>query len=520
MDTTPLVLGIDMSTTACKAILWTLQGEAVSEGRAPLSLLRPRPLWHEQPAQCWWTALVEAVRQAVDRRTSAAQEVVALCVTAQRETFVPVDAGGRPLRPAIFWMDERGREFLPQIARDYGAERFHRETGKPLSVNLAPGKLLWLREHEPEVFQRAHKFLDVAAFLNYHLTGVYRTGWGCVDPMGLFDMPQQTWASELLSYLDIRPAQMPEAFPPGAVLGQLTDAAAAYCGLRPGIPVVAGVGDGQSGGLGVHTTDVGQAYLNLGTAVVTGTYTRHYRVDPAFRTMFSGIVGGYVLETVLLGGTYTLDWFIEQLLGVAPAAKAQALAEYDAALDTIPPGAEGLMVVPYWNSVLNPYWDPEASGVVVGWRGIHTQAHLYRALLEGIAFELRLHGEGVAAALGRSLSRYVAMGGGAHNARWCQILADVTGLPVYQAQTAEAAALGAGMLAAVGAGLFEDPQTAAVAMSRIADEPCRPDVVRAAWYTQLYEGVYRHLYPALRDYLGRLSRLTASGTDPRQKLER
>jgi len=180
---------------------------------------------------------------------------------------------------------------------------------------------------------------------------------------------------------------------------------------------------------------------------------------------------------------------------------------YGEAIACIPPGAEGLMLVPYWNSAMNPYWDAAASGIVVGWRGVHTRAHLYRAILEGIAFEQRLHTEGVEAALGQPVESYVAMGGGAQSERWLQIIADVTGKPVYRAVVTDAAALGAGILAATGVGLFTDVRAAAKAMTRIAPEPFVPDAGRHAFYSQLYAEVYRALFPAVQPYLQRLTAL-------------
>jgi sugar (pentulose or hexulose) kinase len=171
-----------------------------------------------------------------------------------------------------------------------------------------------------------------------------------------------------------------------------------------------------------------------------------------------------------------------------------------------------LMLVPYWNSAMNPYWDAAASGIVVGWRGIHTRAHLYRAILEGIAFEQRLHTEGVETALGQSVESYVAMGGGAKSERWLQIVADVTGKSVYRAMTTEAAALGAGILAATGAGLFPDVRAAAEAMTRIAPDPLLPDDARHEVYSRLYAEVYQHLFPALQPYLKRLTALAENTT--------
>ena len=464
-----------------------------------------------------------------------------MCIAPQRETFVPVDETGTPLRPAIVWMDERARDLLPAIDREYGAERIHRETGKPLSGNLTLGKIAWLRAHEPDVFAHTAKYLDVAAFLTYKLTGHARTGWGCADPTGLFDMRTNDWDVDLLAYLGVDVAQMPEAYPPGAVVGMVMPDIAALTGLPAGLPVVAGVGDGQAGGLGVNITRPGQAYLNLGTSVVSGTHADTYVTDRAFRTMVSAVPGSYSLETVLLGGAYTISWFVEKIdksanQQISKSANQEAGHQlsaisdvwpttpnhpttqlpnhptteslYDEAIADIPPGAEGLMLVPYWNSAMNPYWDAAASGIVVGWRGIHTRAHLYRAILEGIAFEQRLHTEGVAAALGQPVESYVAMGGGAQSDRWLQIIADVTGKPVYRAAVTDAAALGAGILAATGVGLFPDARAAAEAMTRIAPQPFLPDEARHELYSRLFTEVYRALFPAVQPCLQRLTALT------------
>ena len=511
-DRSPLVLGIDASTTACKAVVWDLRGEPAAEGRAALPLRRPRPLWHEQPAEAWWEALVAAVRAAVGDDPAIAARIAALCIAPQRETFVPVDDAGAPLRPAIVWMDERCRALLPRIEREYGGARIHRETGKPLSGNLSLGKILWLREQEPEVFARTARYLDVAAFLNHRLTGAYRTGWGCAGPTGLFDLEHGSWDVPLLSYLGVRVGQMPEAFPPGALVGRITADAADACALPVGLPVVAGIGDGQAGGLGAGVVRRGQAYLNLGTAVISGVFSGHMLTDPAFRTMGGGVPGTYSLETVILGGTYTVTWFLETLAArEAGETIEHALARFDAGLDGTPPGAAGLLAVPYWNSAMSPYWDADASGIVAGWRGTHTLHHLYRAILEGIAFEQRLNTEGVEAALGQAIEGYVAMGGGARSDRWCQIVTDVTGKPLRRAATMEAAALGAGILAAAGAGLFGEVRDAAAAMARVDPQIFEPDSRRHAFYSRQYREVYRQLFPALQSHLQCLANLTFDG---------
>jgi sugar (pentulose or hexulose) kinase len=499
-----LVLGIDSSTSACKAILWDFEGNPVAEGRASLAMSRPRPSWHEQSAESWW----EAARLAISGAISGIDpgRIASACIANQRETFVPVDSSGYPLRPAILWMDERAGPLLKRLSEDFDAEKFRGITGKPLSGNLSFSKLAWLRAFQPEVFRRASRFLDVQAFLIYKLTGQFRTGWGSADPTGLFDMEARAWSGEILATIGLETGRLPEAFPPGAAIGEVSREASAACGLPRGLPLIAGTGDGQSAALGVGVSGPGECSLSLGTSVVSGTYSEHFRSSPAFRTTFGGIPGSFLLETVILGGTYTIDWLIKTLIRAAESSSAPET-ELENRASCIAPGSDGLVLVPYWNSAMNPYWDQNASGITVGWRGHHGPAHLYRAILEGLAFELRLHASGVESALGRRVDRFIASGGGSKSDLFCSIIASVTGKPVHRLESPEAAALGAGMLAAAGAGIFPGVAEAVQGMSKRNPRVFSPSDGAAARYDRLYEEVFVGLYPSLRSTLSRIAEL-------------
>ncbi len=506
-----LLISLDCSTSACKAILWDRQGNPLAEGRASLPLLQPHPAWYEQPAETWWQSAGEAVRQAVTHVDLS--RLAALGMAHQRETFVAVNTQGQPLHNALLWMDERARPLLADLVALYGAEHFRQVTGKPLSGNLTLAKIAWLRQNEPQVFHTAHKFLDVHGYLVYRLTGRFCTSWGSADPTGLFDMRHHRWSEEILAGIGLRPDQLPEAFPPGTILGTIHEEAAQACHLPGGLPVVAGLGDGQAAGLGVNITRPGECYLSLGTSIVSGAFSETYLTSGAFRTMYGGVPGTYVLETVLLGGAYTLKWFLDNFAQAEQPTENQAASAeevLEAAARQLPAGAQGLMLVPYWNSAMNPYWDAAASGITVGWTGIHQRPHLYRAIMEGTAFEQRLHTEGVEQALGQPISRYIAVGGGARSDLWCQIIADVTGKPVHRAYSPEATALGAGILAASAAGLFPGVRQAAQSMVHVDAVSFVPDAARHDYYSQLYEAVYIHLFPALQTYLDRLTELTAN----------
>jgi sugar (pentulose or hexulose) kinase len=297
---------------------------------------------------------------------------------------------------------------------------------------------------------------------------------------------------------------MPEAFPPGAFIGELGPKAAAECGLPVGLPLVAGLGDGQSACLGIGIVEPGESSLSLGTSIVSGTFSDRLRTGPAFRASYGGIPGSFILETVILGGAYTVNWLVDNFGG-----SGTAEAELEVRAQRLPPGAEGLMLVPYWSSAMNPYWDPDASGITLGWRGHHGRDHLYRAILEGTAYEQRLHTEGVERSLGRSVDRYVAVGGGSRSELWCRIIADVTGKPLCRLETPEAASLGAGILAAAAVGLFPDVPGAIRSMARRNPLVFEPDRERHEFYGRLYTEVYVHLFPDLRRRIDKLSELTA-----------
>lgn len=506
-----LVISVDCSTSASKAIVWDKEGQPLAEGRAPFSLLNPQPTWWEQRAEDWWEATACAIREATCGVDPS--RLAALCMTHQRETFVPVDEKGNPLRNAIVWLDERSWEEVKDIDSIYGAEKFHKVSGKPLSTTPSIPKILWLRKHEPAIFERTYKYLDAHAYLVFKMTGQFKTGWGCADPMGVFDMTGHRWAEDLISALGLRVEQFPEAFPPGAVMGTVTEDAAGKCGLPAGLPVVAALGDGQAAGLGANITSPGQAYLNLGTAVVSGAFSEKYAADPAFRTLYGGVPNSYLLETDLRGGTFTISWFLEKFGGFSPEdLKLNLSAEeiFEAAARKVPPGSLGLMLVPYWNSVMNPYWDSAASGIVIGWRGTHGRPHLYRAILEGIAFEQRLATSGLEEATGLTIESFVAMGGGSKSQLWCQIVADITGKPLTLSGSPEATCLGAAILAATAAGFYKDVREAASAMVRLG-ETYHPDEERQKFYDKLYGEVYRHIFPALRSSIDRLAEIIYGG---------
>lgn len=494
-----LVIGIDSSTTASKAVVWDTGGRAVAEGRATFELSSPRAGWGEQNPEDWWTATRTAIRRAA--QSVDARRIAAISITHQRETFACLTDEGHPLRPAMLWLDARATK---EVA-EYGTERVHRVTGKPPNPTPAWYKLLWLRAHEPETLERTQRVVDVQGYLVHKLLGEWTTCWASADPLGVVDMTTFDYDQELLDAVGLRREQLPDLVEPGAVFGELPAAVADDLGVPAGTPLVAGVGDGQSAGLGVGLVEPGLAYINLGTGLVSGSYSESYETGMEFRVLSGAVPRTYVFETLMGGGTYNVSWFVDKFSGFDPEAlglglSAEQILETGAA--QLPPGAEGLLTLPYLSGALTPYWDTNARGTMVGLSGNHGKAHVYRSLLEGMAFEQRLMYEGAEPKLTEPLERLVVLGGGSRSAVWCQIMADVLRRPLQVALEAESTCLGSGMLAAAAAGLHPSIRDAAVAMSSTGAE-YRPDERRAARYDQLY-GAYREIYPRLRDVFAQL----------------
>ena len=354
-----------------------------------------------------------------------------------------------------------------------------------------------MQENEKDLFSKVAKFCDVHSYLVFKLTGHYRTSWASADPIGLFDLENKKWSPDILNQLNITTEQLPETFRPGSLLGYVTKEAAKATGLKYGTKVIAGGGDGQSAGLGVNALIPERAYLNLGTAVVSGTFSKNYIVDRSFRTMASCSEDGYYCETSLRSGTFLIDWFIQKILKIAPARKPDIYRQLEVEAGKIEPGSKGLMVLPYWNAVMNPYWDPDARGCIIGLSPEHNRGHLYRAILEGIAMEQSLATLAVEKATGKKTEEFAIIGGGAKSDLWRQIIADTSGKKVLVMSTDEASTLGAGISAAVASGWFHTFEDAAKNMVQVTGitepDPHNVEIYKNKLIT------YKKIYPAVRE---------------------
>ena len=406
-------------------------------------------------------ALRQLTRQISPGRISA------LAISNQRETFVPLNKHSECLRPAIIWLDERCKDEVQSFSRNIGTTTIHRITGKPADYAPVVYRLAWMKKHEPKLFSNIGMICDVHTYIVWKLTGAFKTSWASADPLGLFDLKNKKWSPLILEALELSEDQLPRASRPGAILGKVTEAASALTGLNTDTLVVAGGGDGQAGGLGGNVLSFERAYLNLGTAVVAGVYGERFRTSKAFRTMSSCSERGYYYECSLRAGTFSIDWFIKNMLKIDPSKEPGIYRLLEREAQQVPAGADGVLYLPYLCGAMNPYWDMNARGAFVGLSSFHHRGHVYRSILEGIAFEQLLAINAVEKSVGSRVTEFVAIGGGAKSDLWCGILADVTGRNICIPTTTEASALGAAIAAAVGLGWYNSFAGGARAMTAI-----------------------------------------------------
>ncbi|MEO6294976.1 MAG: xylulokinase [Candidatus Limnocylindria bacterium] len=484
------VLGIDVSTTATKAVLVDERGTVAGVGSAEYSTSVPHPRWSEQDPELWWDGAIEAIGGALTGAGISGTEVTAIGLSGQMHGAVLLDAADRPLRPAILWNDQRTAAECDEIRRRVGARRLIQITGNDALTGFTAPKLVWIQRHEPEVWRRIAHLLLPKDFVRHRLTGDHAVDRADGAGTLLFDLAARDWSPAVVAALEIDPRWLPRTFEGPEVTGTVTSGAAAATGLAAGTPVVAGGGDQAATAVGVGAVDPGAVALSLGTSGVIFAATDRPLVEPEGRVhaFCHCVPQRWHLMSVMLSAAGSLRWFRDAL---APGVPYGELAEE---AGRAPAGSEGLWFLPYLTGERSPHPDPLARGAFVGLAVTHERRHITRAVLEGVAYGLRDGLDQMVAAGIRAPAQIRASGGGIASPVWRQILADVLRAEIATVGTSEGAAFGAGLLAAVGAGWFPGVREAAewaVHLTPVAEPG--PD---APVYAEGLE-TYRALYPAL-----------------------
>jgi xylulokinase len=511
------VIGVDIGTQSTKAVLVSERGAIVAQHAQAYRVDTPRPLWAEQWPAVWLDAVQACIRGVMKRSGVAPTVVEALCIDSlYGGSGVPVDAAGEAVHPCLIWMDRRAQDEVEWVRAQVDAERLMAITGNGIDSYYGYTKMLWLRDKMSQVWSRIHQFLPPNTWVNAQLTGVVAVDHSAAGNLGgVYDMAQRGWSDEALRLLGIPRAMMPERLVASSdVVGPLRPDWAARLGLPAGLPVVAGGVDAAVATLAAGATRAGNHVAMIGTSMCWGTVrasvdARHGLIGMPH--VFNGANDLYVFGGAITAGA-SVAWFRDNFCAAdVEAARQQgidvhALIERDAA--PLPPGAAGLLFLPYLMGERSPLWDAQASGAFVGLGLHHGRAHLYRAVLEGVAYALRHNIETGQRGAGTLDEHLVVVGGASRSDLWMQIIADVTGLPVHTIAEDIEASLGAALLAAYGVGLIDADQVRRGWVQPA--ERARPGGDAQRRYDALF-GQYVALYPALRPVMHRLRELSADG---------
>ena len=498
------LIGCDVGTGGTKSVVLSAEGTVAGADFQAYPLSIPRPGWAEQDPHDYWRAAVQTLQGALAASGASASEILGISLSGLAPACVLVDRQFEALGPSHIWMDRRAIEECQWVRRTLGEETVQELTGNPIDPFYGVTKLLWEKRNEPDRYQEAHKWLNAKDYVLARLTGEALTDYSHAALGGIvFDIRRKRWDRDLVGAIGLDFDKLPEPHPCEEVIGHVTRPAAEATGLQEGTPVVAGGVDSSMAWLSSGIVEKGENCLTLGTTAVWGVVDDEPNFAPRMITYPHAANSRDTYATVgaMVGGGGLLLWFKENLgQDLVAEAEAEGRDPFDLmseAAEPVPPGSDGLVVLPYFMGERTPIWDPSARGVVFGLSLSHGKGHLIRALMEGVAYGVR-HNIEVARAAGISIRPEMSIvEGGARNALWRRIVSDVLDVEVTYRETAGGAPVGNAITAGVGVGVFPDFGVAKRQLS--AGESTRPDKVSHKRYTKMYR-IYRELYPCLKPH--------------------
>lgn len=504
------LLGIDIGTSGTKTVLFEETGVPVASHTAEYPLYQPHNGWAEQDPADWWAAVAEGIRAVLAKSGRPAAEVKGIGLSGQMHGLVMLDKDNRVLRRSIIWCDQRTAEECADMERRLTRERLVAVTANPALTGFTASKILWVRRHEPEIYEQCAHILLPKDYIRLMLTGEYATEVSDASGMQLLDVPNRCWSAEVLDKLEIDPALLGRVYESPEITGVVSARAAAETGLAAGTPVVGGAGDNAAAAVGTGVVTAGSAFTTIGTSGVVYAHTDRVTIDPAGRvhTFCCAVPGAWHVMGVTQGAGLSLKWFRDQFCGAEKEAAAgmdtdpYVLMDKQAALS--PVGANRLLYLPYLMGERTPHLDPQARGVFFGLSAMHEKRDLLRAVMEGVSYSL-MDCLAVFGDMGLTVDRMAACGGGGSSPFWRQMLADIYGCGISPVVSREGPALGVALLAGVGAGVYGSVPEACAAVIEYGLAQ-QPDGERHRRYGEFYD-LYRQLYPALKPLYAQLGAL-------------
>jgi len=493
-------IGIDASTTATKALLIDQEGKVVGVALQEYPYETPEPLWSEQSPSLWWDAAKTSIRHVISETGIKGDEIAGIGLTGQMHGLVLLDEDGEVLRPAILWNDQRTGPQCDAIRKQMGKENFIRISGNNPVTSFTLPKILWVQEHEPEIWEKTRQILLPKDYARYKLTGDYAMDRGGGSGTILFNVSKRDWSNQLLETFNIPPEYLPKTYEGTEQTSVVSDQVADELGIKSGIPLFGGGGDQQASAVGTGAVREGIVSISLGTSGVIFATTDNPFIDTEGRmdTFCHSVPNKWNLMGVMLSAGGSLRWYRDTYY------KDSSYDDLLLGIDSIEPGSEGVYFLPYLTGERTPYADPNARGAFIGMTVRHNEKHLTRSVIEGISFGLRDCFELIRTAGVKKIEQVRVTGGGAKSPIWRQILADILDSEIVTVNTIEGTAYGAALCALVGSGEFDSLEQACDLAVKVVDSTTPGENVLA--YDQVYE-VFHDLYPTLKNTFTRIAEL-------------
>jgi len=504
------LIGIDVGTSGTKTVLFDSSGKTVASTTVEYPLYQPQPGWAEQDPADWWKAVCDSVKQVISKSGVDKHDVKGIGLSGQMHGLVLLDANDNVLRNAIIWCDQRTQAQCDYITEAVGREKLIEITANPALTGFTASKLLWVRDNEPQIYERISKVLLPKDYIRFMLTGEYATEVSDASGMQLMNIRERGWSGEILSKLQIDKNWLGKMYESFEITGTVSPRAAELTGLAVGTPVAAGGGDQAAGAVGNGIVRSGAVSSTIGSSGVVFAFTDKAAIDPKGRvhTFCHAVPGKWHVMGVTQGAGLSLKWVRDALCGEEVEAAAQMETDpyvlMDEMAEKIGVGSDGLLYLPYMMGERTPHLDPYAKGVFFGLTPSHTKAHIIRSVMEGVTFSL-LDCLGVIREMGIPTGEIRVSGGGGKSPLWRQMQADVFENDVMTVNSDQGPALGAALLAAVGTGLYKSVEEACENCVAVKDTT----KANPTAYTRYrdYYGLYGKLYRSLKDDFRELARI-------------
>ncbi len=504
------VIGVDCGTSGTKTVLFDEKGSVIASHTVEYPMYQPKNGYAEQDSVDWSDAMITTIKAVIDKSGVKSDEIVGVGISGQMHGLVMLDNDGNVLRRSIIWCDQRTEREVEQMNEILGREKLIEITANPALTGWTAAKILWVRNNEPEIYDKCRHILLPKDYLRYILTGEFATEVSDASGMQLLDVPHRCWSKEICDALDIDMSMLAKVYESCEVTGTVTAKAAALTGLKEGTIVVGGAGDNAAAAIGTGVAEDGKAFTTIGTSGVVFAHTSDIAIDPKGRvhTCCAAVPNSWHVMGVTQGAGLSLKWFRDNFCEAEKeTAKYMGVDEYylmDKEAETVPVGADRLLYLPYLMGERTPHLDPNARGVFFGLSAMHTKKHMLRAVLEGVSYSLRDCVE-VFREMNINVSDMMACGGGGTSPLWRSMLADLYDCPVKTVKSKEGPALGVALLALTGAGVYSSVPEACKAVVEV-NKICEPNKENVPKYESYYQ-LYREIYPAIKEQCAKLAKL-------------